>query len=66
MEDFAEIATYFALDLTGTVFKNEIRSSTGELYFDGYKHYQSEIVKPKREWVKAFFPRDLIYKANAN
>lgn len=63
-EDFAEAATYHALDQVGIPFQYKIHDPEGKVYFDGYQHFLSEAVKTKRDWLKRFFAKDLKYQVS--
>jgi len=60
-EDFAEAATYYALESMGVPYKHSVYNAKGFVYFDGYEHYQSEVMKEKRDWLSNFFKKDLSY-----
>lgn len=62
IEDFAEAATYYAFYEMGIPFHYKIINARGQVYFDGYKHFLSDTVKTKRDWLKEFFSRDLSYR----
>ncbi|MFS4460898.1 hypothetical protein [Bdellovibrio sp. HCB2-146] len=61
-EDFAEAATYYTLNKTGVEFEYKVLSATGQVYFDGFKQFQSDLFKSKRDWLSEFFAKDLVYQ----